>query len=67
MRIGELKKALSDCTYLDTDEVMIQDSNGFIYDVDFAYPELIDDVVTSSIVLVTGQLQGGGYEDTGID
>ena len=48
-------------------QVMLEDSNGFIHDIDLLYTEHVGDTDFDTVLLVAGQLQGGGYEDTGID
>ena len=65
MTVKELMSDLS--CYEPDDKVMLQDVNGFIYDIDFTYTEHLDDIETDTVLLAAGQLQGGGYEDTEID
>ena len=65
MTVSELIDKLN--RYLPNTEVMMQDSNGFIHDIDFVCTDFIDDVEPDIVFLVAGQLQSGGYEDTRID
>ena len=65
MTVSELIDKLN--RYLPNDEVMIQDSTGFIHDIDFVCTDHIDDIETDIVLLVSGQLQGGGLEGTYID
>ena len=41
---------------------MLQDSNGFIHDIDFVCTDHLDDVDTDPVLLVAGQLRGGNHE-----
>ena len=58
MTVSELIDRLNH--YLPNDEVMVQDSNGFICDIDFVCTDHIYDIETDIALLVAGQLQGGG-------
>lgn len=65
MTVSELIDKLN--RYIPNTEVMMQDSNGFIQDIDFVCTDRIDNIEADIVLLVAGQLQGGGIEGTYID
>lgn len=54
MTVKELKEKLSQ--YSEDEEILIQDSNGFNYFLDFVFEEYYDYKDQNAIYLVSGQL-----------
>ena len=65
MTVSELINKLNQ--YLSNSEIMMQDSNGFVHDIDFVCTDRIDGIDEDIVLLVAGQLQGYGPAGTYID